>query len=391
MKKFICMIIALAVTVSMFSVFLSYAEGETEEGQNVFSDDVDATSAILIEAETGTVLFEKNADEQLPPASVTKVMTLLLVMEAIDEGKFALTDQISVSSYAASMGGSQVYLKEGESMSVEDLLKCTVISSANDAAVALAEAVSGSESAFIEAMNQRADELGLSCNFENVTGLDDDTVNHTMSARDIAVISAELISHEKILDYSSIWMDTIRDGAFTLTNTNRLVRFYNGCNGLKTGSTSKAKFCVSATAKRDGMQLICVIMGAPTRDVRNETAKTLLDWGFAQYGLYTAEETELEYADVLGGVKDKTALYSSEFSKVLPKGDVKKVELLYEIPESIAAPVKNGDVVGCVKYMLNGEEIGKSDIFVREDIEKISYVEIFLRMIKEMLGIRSEE
>ena len=391
MKKFICMIIALAVTVSMFSVFLSYAEGEAEEGQNVFSDDVDATSAILIEAETGTVLLEKNADEQLPPASVTKVMTLLLVMEAIDEGKFALTDQISVSSYAASMGGSQVYLKEGESMSVEDLLKCTVISSANDAAVALAEAVSGSESAFIEAMNQRADELGLSCNFENVTGLDDDTVNHTMSARDIAVISAELISHEKILDYSSIWMDTIRDGAFTLTNTNRLVRFYNGCNGLKTGSTSKAKFCVSATAKRDGMQLICVIMGAPTRDVRNETAKTLLDWGFAQYGLYTAEETELEYADVLGGVKDKTALYSSEFSKVLPKGDVKKVELLYEIPESIAAPVKNGDVVGCVKYMLNGEEIGKSDIFVREDIEKISYVEIFLRMIKEMLGIRSEE
>ena len=215
--------------------------------------DVDALSAVLMDAETGEILYAKNPDEALPPASVTKIMTLLLVMEAIDSGQIQMNDMVSVSENAASMGGSQVYLEPGEQMSVEDLLKSTVVSSANDAAVALGEFVAGSEEAFVRRMNERATELGMEhTKFENATGLDDDTTAHLTSAEDIAIMSRELISHEKILEYTSIWMDTIRNGAFGLSNTNRLIRFYSGATGLKTGSTSKAKFCISATAKRDG-------------------------------------------------------------------------------------------------------------------------------------------
>ena len=231
---------------------------------------LDAKSAILMEAESGTVLFEQNADEALPPASVTKIMTLLLVMEAIDNGTLKLDDMIRTSTNASSMGGSQVYLKEGEEMSAEDMIKSVVISSANDAAVALAEHIAGSEELFVTKMNEKAKALGMkNTNFENTNGLDDTAENHVISARDIAIMSRELIGHKKILEYSSIWMDSIRDGAFGLTNTNRLIRFYKGANGLKTGSTSKAGFCISATAERDGMTLIAVVMGSPTRDIRN--------------------------------------------------------------------------------------------------------------------------
>ena len=214
-----------------------------------------------MDAATGTILFEKNSHDAMPPASVTKIMTMLLIYEAEENGQFQWQDQVRVSSYAASMGGSQVYLKEGEQMSVEDLLKSVVIASANDAAVALAEYVSGSVEAFVAKMNAKAAELGMtSTKFENVTGLDDTAENHLTSAKDIALMSGELIKHPLILQYSSIWMDTIRDGAFGLTNTNRLVRFYKGCTGLKTGSTSKAGCCLSATAERDGMELVAAIV-----------------------------------------------------------------------------------------------------------------------------------
>ena len=259
--------------------------------------DLPCKSAILMDATTGQVLFEQNPDEALPPASVTKVMTLLLVMEAIDSGKLSLSDMVSVSAHAASMGGSQVYLKEGETMSVEEMLKCVIIASANDCAVALAEHVAGSEEAFVAAMNERATALGMkNTHFENTNGLDDTATNHVTSARDIAIMSRALIAHEKILEYSGIWMDTIRDGTFGLTNTNRLVRFYRGCTGLKTGSTARAKFCISATAERDGLSLICVIMAADTRDERNNTAAKLLDYGFASYSTYRAnEQPETEF------------------------------------------------------------------------------------------------
>ena len=213
--------------------------------------DVKAKSAVLMDAETGAVLYAKNADEALPPASVTKIMTLLLFMEAVDEGAVSLDEDVTVSEYAASMGGSQVYLEPGETMKAEDLLKCVVIASANDAAVALAEKTAGSESAFVSRMNERAAELGMNnTRFENVTGLDDDTTKHLTSAYDIALMSRALLAHPKILEYSTIWMDSIRDGTFGLTNTNRLIRSYQGATGLKTGSTGKAGFCISATARR---------------------------------------------------------------------------------------------------------------------------------------------
>jgi len=342
----------------------------------------DCISAILMDAETGTVFYEKNADAPLPPASVTKIMTLLLVMEAVDGGKIKLTDRVSASAHAASMGGSQVYLKEGEEMSVEDLLKCVIIASANDAAVALAEYVAGSEEAFVERMNERARELGMDdSHFENTNGLDDTAKNHVLSARDIAIMSRELIKHEKILEYSSIWMDTVRDGAFGLTNTNRLVRFYKDATGLKTGSTAKAKFCISATAKRDGMHLICVIMGAETRDSRNAIATKLLDYGFANYALFAAKGESLPEMKVLGGVENTCAISFGDFAGTVKKGEESRVERTLTVKESIAAPVKKGTVVGEVVYTLDGNELGRVDIVTNETVDKISYFGLLLRII----------
>ena len=344
--------------------------------------DFDCKSAVLMEAETGRILYAKNPDEALPPASVTKVMTLLLVMEAVDSGKIKLDDMVTASEHAASMGGSQIYLKVGEQMSVEDMIKSVVISSANDAACALAEFVSGSEESFVKAMNARAKELGMeNTNFENTNGLDDTAQNHVISAKDIAIMSRELIKHPKILEYSSIWMDTIRDGAFGLTNTNRLVRFYKGCTGLKTGSTSKAGFCISATAERDGMSLICVIMGAPTRDVRNAAATSLLDWGFANYGKFSYDSGEFENIKVIGGVSDSIKAKHDMFSCILEKDGLSKVQFNIELPENISAPVKTGDVIGKIVFTLDGKEIGKVDICAAEDVDKISFLGLWYRMI----------
>ena len=332
-----CLLISLALLPS------AYAVPATQDLPTP-SFELDCRSAILMEANTGTVLYEMNADEALPPASVTKIMTLLLVMEAIDSGRISLEDTVTASAHACSMGGSQIYLKEGEQMSVEDMLKSVVIASANDAALALAEHIAGNESAFVEMMNKKADQLGLtSTHFENTNGLDDTVENHVTSARDIAIMSRELVSHKKILEYSSIWMDTIRNGEFGLTNTNRLVRFYKGATGLKTGSTSKAKFCVSATAEREGMSLICVIMAAPTRDVRNAAATTLLDYGFANFALYRNSAAELEPLKVLGGVKSSCGVGYSDFCAVVKKNDISKISFDVELDDSAAAPVRVGD------------------------------------------------
>ncbi len=347
---------------------------------------VDARSAILMEASSGIVLFEQNADEALPPASVTKVMTMLLVMEAVDSGKLAFDSQISVSERAASMGGSQVYLKVGESMTLEDMLKSVVIASANDAAVALAEAVAGSEDIFVSMMNERAAELGMvNTHFENTNGLDDTAQGHVTSARDIALMSRELITeHPKILEYSSIWMDTIRGGEFTLTNTNRLVRFYSGATGLKTGSTSKAKFCISATAERDGMQLIAVIMGSPTRDTRNEAAKALLDYGFANYGLWRGQRIELQPLKTLGGDGGLCQVSCEEPSFVLEKSRMGDVTSRVELPESLTAPISAGQEVGRVVYELDGQELASMPIKSLCDIDRITFGELFLRMLSKM-------
>lgn len=346
------------------------------------SSEFDCKSAILMEANTGKILYTQNADAALPPASVTKVMTLLLVMEAIDSGKISLTDQVPVSEHAASMGGSQIYLKVGEQMSVEDMLKSVVIASANDAACALAEFVSGSEGAFVEQMNKKASELGMkNTYFENTNGLDDTVTKHLTSARDIAIMSRELIGHKKILEYSSIWMDTVRNGTFGLTNTNRLVRFYKGCTGLKTGSTDKAGFCISATAERGGVSLICVIMGAPTRDIRNNIASTLLDRGFASFEMYRAEGKDLTNIPIVGSPDKYTSAKFAPFEYLADKGTASKIVKKIELNEKISAPLKCGDVIGKVNYMLDGVQIGSVDITACEDEERIGYFTVLVRGI----------
>ncbi len=353
-----------------------------------FQCESDARALILIEAETGRVLYEKNADEALPPASVTKVMTMLLVMEAIDSGVLKYDDTVSVSENAASMGGSQVFLEPGEQMTVHELLKCVVVSSANDACVALAEHIAGSEEGFVAKMNERAKELGMNnTNFENTNGLDDTTSNHVISARDIAIMSAELITkHPKILEYSSIWMDSIRNGEFGLSNTNRLIRFYSGANGLKTGSTAKAKFCISASAKRNGMQLICVVMGAQSRDSRNEIAKKLFDFGFANYAYESFPEKTLDPISVVGGKDKSVALSYDGYELVTEKANAGKIEVKTELPESIPAPVKSGDVIGRVTYSLNGEILTERDITAVNDVARVGFWDVFSEIRDYVVG-----
>lgn len=392
LKRILSMLLILLLSFSCFGVYSSAdtdlidTDGEGEGSlPTVSAPDlgIDAKSVILMEPVTGTILYEMNAEEALPPASVTKVMTLLLVWEALDSGVMHLQDKVTVSAYAASMGGSQVFLEEGEEMTVEDLVKCTVIASANDAAVALAEHLMGTESAFVEKMNIRAGELGMqTAHFENVTGLDDDTVNHVLSAKDIAIATRELSKHKGVFDYASLWMDTIRDGAFTLTNTNRLIRFYDGATGLKTGSTEKAKFCISATATRDGMDLIAVIMGAPSRDARNNAAKALFNWGFSTYTLYHDPSVTCENVPVSGGTADSVATRSQAFTAVVPKADLSKMERTVSMQPGVSAPVKAGDTVGTVTYTLNGEVCGTAPIFASQTVEEITFWSFLVKLIK---------
>jgi D-alanyl-D-alanine carboxypeptidase (penicillin-binding protein 5/6) len=284
------------------------------------------------------------------------------------------------------MGGSQVYLEEGESISVEELIKCAVIASANDASVALAELVGGSESSFVKKMNEKAEQLSLvNTYFENTTGLDNTTTNHHSCASDVAVISRELLKHPLILKYSSIWQDSIRDGEMVLTNTNRLIRYYEGCNGLKTGSTDKAGFCISVTAKRQNMQLIAVVLGASTKDERNSDARTLLDFGFANFSLFESAEAYLEKAYVKNGKESYCDLYKTGFSCVVDKTKARKIEEIYEIPEHLSAPVKAGDVVGKITYQIDGEKIGEAEIYAKYDIAQINAIDVFLRLIRKII------
>ncbi len=344
---------------------------------------VNAKSAVLMEAKTGEVIYEYNSHQPLPPASVTKVMTLLLTAEALDAGKIALTDTVTVSEYAASMGGSQIYLSEGEKMSLEDILKSVIIASANDGAVALAEHICGSEEAFVHAMNKRAAELGLTdTRFENTNGLDDTVERHLTSAYDIAVMSRELIKYPVILKYSGVWMDTIRNGAFTLTNTNKLVRFYQGATGLKTGSTGKAGYCVTATAERDGLSLIAVIMGAETRDIRNAEAKKLLDFGFANYAVYEDGGGRLEDIAYIGGDKENLTAEYPPVSLLLDKGKKDGIVKETVIKEGLSAPIEKGEAVGEVTYFYNGEALMKCEIKVAEEAKKITFFQILYNISK---------
>ena len=380
MKKTLALLLCLCFLFPLF-ILPSFAAEKTEETKNPLS--ISARSCVLMEAKTGKILYAYNENEALPPASVTKVMTLLLVMRAIESGKISWEDTVTVSEHAASMGGSQIFLEVGETMSVTDMVKSVVIASANDAAVALAEHISGSEEAFVAEMNRTAAELGMvNTHFENTNGLDDTVENHTVSAKDIAIMSRELIRYPKILEYSSTWMDTVRGGAFTLTNTNRLVRFYPGATGLKTGSTARAGFCISATAERDGVSLIAVIMGAESRDVRNAEAKKLLDYGFASYSLYSDERKDIAPIALKGASEPSVPLYAETFLCALPKEKLSSVSYQIVLPAFLRAPVKEGDKVGTVEYYLDGECIGSADIRAANTVEAVTFFEIFSLLLR---------
>ena len=343
---------------------------------------VDAAGAVLMEKETGTVLYEQNAHDKLEPASVTKVMTLLLVMEAIDSGSLSRDDLVTVSAYAASMGGSQVYLKEGEQMTVNDLLKAVAVASGNDASVALAEHLAGSEEAFVERMNQRAAELGMAdtC-FVNCTGLP--AAGHLTSAYDIALMSRELIlNHPAIREYTTIWMDTLRNGQFQLANTNKLIRFYEGATGLKTGSTDSAGYCLSATAERDGMELIAVILKSPTKDTRTAAATSLLNYGFSNYTLMDVYPSQaLPPVDVLLGESDTVQPVLSTSSRILvEKSMVNQVTTQVSLCENVEAPVEAGQKLGEMA-VYQGEELGMTNanftsLDQYRDVESLNHFQI---------------
>ncbi len=376
MKKTIGVILSVIITLMGIIPCHAYAE-----------DSYDAKSVILMESTTGRVLYEINADEKLPPASVTKIMTMLIVMEAVDNGSVSLTDMVTVSEKAASMGGSQVYLEPGEQMSIDEMLKCVAVASANDAALALAEHIAGSEEEFVNKMNYRAGELGMyNTHFENTNGLDDTTENHLTTARDIGIMSCELLKHEKILDYTTIWMDTVRNGQFGLSNTNRLIRYYKGANGLKTGSTSKAKFCISASAKRDGLQLVAVVMASSTRDARNTAAAKLLDYGFANYSYIHYDGEPMDDIAVRGGNGEAVGIYTEDFGAVVEKNIENGVTFEVSIPEYLTAPVTKGSVVGEVIYKTaEGEEIGRAKIYASGDVEARRFGYQFKKIFENFL------
>ena len=345
-----------------------------------------AASAVLMEKESGAVLYEKDARQKLEPASVTKIMTLLLIMEALDSGRIARDDMVTVSAYAAGMGGSQVYLKEGEQMSVSELLKCITVVSGNDAAVAMAEYLSGSEAAFVAEMNLRARELGMAdTNFVNCTGLPAE--GHVTSAWDIALMSRELIEkHPDIRRYTTIWMDSIRDGAFGLTNTNRLVRFYQGATGLKTGSTDSALYCVSATAERDGMELIAVVMKSPTSAQRFESAKAMLTFGFANYTLVDARPSEaLPPVEVALGAVDQVQPVLGQTTRILvEKTQVNEVTTAVRLTEGVEAPVEAGQKLGELVVSVAGEERQTIPLVAAQAVERITLPGIFLRFMERI-------
>lgn len=340
-------------------------------------------SAVLMEKETGTLLYEQNAHEKLEPASVTKIMTLLLVMEAVDSGQIALDDTVAVSAYAAGMGGSQVYLKEGEQMTVSELIKCVTVVSGNDCAVALAEHLSGSEAAFVARMNQRAQELGMTdTNFVNCTGLPAE--GHVTSAYDIALMSRELILHHpSIRDYTTIWMDSIRDGTFGLTNTNRLVRFYQGATGLKTGSTDSALYCLSATAERDGMELIAVIMKGATSDQRFTDAKTLLTHGFSTYALHTiTPDTPLPPVPVTLGTQATVQPVLGEGAALVLEKSAGELSQSVTLAESVDAPVAVGDPLGTMTVTAGEQVVAEIPILAGEEVPRVTYGQMLMRLLR---------
>ena len=346
-------------------------------------------SALLMDVATGSVLYESNAHEPLAPASVTKVMTMLLIMEAIDSGKIRWDDTVTASEAAAAKGGSQIYLKVGETMSVSDMIKSIAVSSANDCACAMAEHLTGSESAFVDMMNEKARELGMNdTHFVNCTGLDDgeNAAQHRTSAHDIAVMSRELLkNHPDIKKFTTIWMDTVRDGAFGLANTNKLVRFYSGCTGLKTGFTSGAGYCLSASAQREGLELIAVVMGSETSQDRFGACRSLLDYGFANYALYTPEFTESAAVPVKLGQTDSIAAEPAGKTEILvDKGQRNSIESEVILEESVTAPVSQGQRLGTLTIRSGQQVLAQVPLVAAESVSRLTDWDLAVRILRQV-------
>lgn len=382
----------LALSCICFPLEISADEEESKQDEETGQAEIDisAPSAVLMEASTGTVIYEKDADTARPPASVTKVMTMLLIFDALEAGSIHLEDEVTTSEYAASMGGSQVFLEPGEIQTVDTMLKCIAVASANDACVAMAEYICGSEEEFVRKMNERAKGLGMdNTNFVNCNGLDAE--GHVTSARDIALMSRELIAkYPQIHDYSMIWMENITHNTskgtseFGLTNTNKLVRQYKYATGLKTGSTGEAKFCVSATGEKNGIEMIAVVMGAETSKERFADAVKLLNHGFGKCQLYTDESTpDVQSADVEGGVREYVSVERpGAFSYLDMTGaNLAEVEKRTEMNENLSAPLKKGDVIGYIVYSIDGREIGRAELTAGEAVEKAGFIDYLIKSI----------
>ena len=355
--------------------------------------EVAAKGAVLLELSTGQILAEQNAHTPLAPASVTKVMTMLLIMEALDSGKIGWEDMVTVSESAAAKGGSQIFLKVGEQMSVSDMLKSVAVSSANDCACALAEHICGSEEAFVDAMNQRAKELGMEdTHFVNCTGLDDEenAKAHLTSAYDIALMSRELLYyHPKIKEYTTIWMDTVRNGAFGLSNTNKMVRFYNGCTGLKTGYTSAAGYCLSASAQRDGMELVAVVLGSETSQERFAACKQLLDYGFANVCLVQPQlERNYEVEVSLGLQKQVAAIPAEDGTVLIDKGQKDSVTTHVELDPQVEAPVSKGQRLGTMTIKAGDQVLRQIPMVAEREVLRMSFGNIFVELLKKLVGAK---
>ena len=351
--------------------------------------EVAGKSAVLMDVETGTVMYESNAHEPLAPASVTKVMTMLLIMEAIDSGRIRWEDTVTASETAAAKGGSQIYLKVGETMSVSDMVKSIAVSSANDCACAMAEHLAGSEAAFVERMNERAKELGMNdTNFVNCTGLDDapESAEHRTSAYDIALMSRELLkNHPDIKKYTTIWMDTVRSGAFGLANTNKMVRFYSGCTGLKTGYTSGAGYCLSASAERDGMELIAVVMGSETSQTRFAACKSMLDYGFANFAVYTpAVQENMSVPVTLGKAGTVRAVPAEASALLVEKAQLSSVTSDFVLEECVDAPVSKGQRLGMLSVKAGEQVLAQIPLVAEEGIERKGWGDIFVDLLRRV-------
>ena len=350
-----------------------------------FTGEFKVKSAYLTDYLTGAVLYAKNEHERLPIASVTKIMTSLLVFEALEAGKISYEEMVTVSDHAASMGGSQVYLESGEQMSVKDLMKAMMISSANDATMALAEHVAGSVETFVSMMNNRAAALGMeNTAFKNPHGLDEE--GHYSCAKDVACMTRELLTHKDVSQFTTVWMDTIRDGAFGLSNTNKLIRYYSGATGMKTGFTNAAGFCLSGTAMRDGLHLIAVVLGGESSNERFGTVKKMLDYGFANYSVFTPEHLKVEDIFVPGGTDNYLSADYTPPSMLTEKGVSGEITQRISVFEDISAPVAKGDKVGRVDIYRDGNLIATADLLATESIQRIGFGELFLRILKTAVG-----